>query len=552
LIHKSKRINMKHLFFIPMLLIAFAANAININDSKITDVTVFRNYAKETRLANTTVPEGNSEIIISNISTFLDENSLQVATKGNVKILSVSSRLNYLTDKTKSAQVIKLNDSVEILNDEIDWQSQQYYSYQDELKILDENKKLSNDKTVYTAAQVKELAELYRVRSIELRKYMYDLTKKQKAGREKITRIKQQIAELNGNQSTTVKEIVLKVNAKVAGAVSFKCSYIVTNAYWTPIYDIRAKNINSPLQLDCRAKVVQNTGYDWKDVKLTLSTANPSANHDRPILYPIYVDFFQPDYYQYKMKKSANYGENQMMNMAAAPAKVDIARAYDNAEFDEGMKADDNNVTIQEGEMAVEYNIETLQDVESDNKEHIVAIQEIEMPALYSYHTVPKLDMTAYLLARVTDWSKYNLLAGEANIFFDDNYVGKSYLNPNVSADTLLISLGRDEKINVKRVKLNDYSAKKLLSGNIRETKAFETTIKNNKNTAIEIELLDQYPISKNSQIEVTLEDSNGATITEEYGKLLWKIKLQPNESRKIKLVYTIKYPKDKQVKEGQ
>lgn len=216
------------------------------------------------------------------------------------------------------------------------------------------------------------------------------------------------------------------------------------------------------------------------------------------------------------------------------------------------MKADDNNVTIQEGEMAVEYNIETLQDVESDNKEHIVAIQEIEMPALYSYHTVPKLDMTAYLLARVTDWSKYNLLAGEANIFFDDNYVGKSYLNPNVSADTLLISLGRDEKINVKRVKLNDYSAKKLLSGNIRETKAFETTIKNNKNTAIEIELLDQYPISKNSQIEVTLEDANGATVTTEYGKLLWKIKLQPNESRKIKLVYTIKYPKDKQVKEGQ
>jgi uncharacterized protein (TIGR02231 family) len=189
--------------------------------------------------------------------------------------------------------------------------------------------------------------------------------------------------------------------------------------------------------------------------------------------------------------------------------------------------------------------------VESDNKEHIVGIQEIELPAIYSYHTVPKLDMTAYLLARVTDWAKYNLLAGEANIFFDDNYVGKSYLNPNVSADTLLISLGRDEKINVKRVKLNDYSAKKLLSGNIRETKAFETTIKNNKNTAIEIELLDQYPISKNSQIEITLEDANGATVTEEYGKLLWKIKLQPNESRKIKLVYTIKYPKDKQIKEG-
>ncbi|HNC71995.1 MAG TPA: DUF4139 domain-containing protein [Chitinophagales bacterium] len=540
---------MKHLFFIPSMLMVLFANAININDSKITDVTVFRNYAKETRMASAQIPEGNSEIIISNVSTYLDENSLQIATKGNVKILSVSSKLNYLIDKTKSSQVIKLTDSIEMMNDDVSWWNQQSIAFQDELKLLDENRKLANDKSTFTAAQVKELAELYRNRALELRKYIFDLNKKQKLNNDKIAKLKSQIAVLNGNQNMTVKEIILKINAKSAGLVSFKCSYIVSNAYWTPIYDIRAKNNNSPLQLDCRAKVVQNTGYDWKDVRLTLSTANPSANHNRPVLYPIYVDFFQPDYYEYKLKTSS-YGEAaQMMNMAA-PAKIDIARSTADDEFEEGLKATDNNVTIQEGDMAVEYNIETLQDVESDNKEHIVAIQEIEMPALYAYHTVPKLDMTAYLLARVTDWSKYNLLAGEANIFFDDNYVGKSYLNPNVSADTLLISLGRDEKINIKRVKLNDYSAKKLLSGNIKETKAFETTIKNNKNTSIEIELLDQFPISKNSQIEVTLEEANGATITEEYGKLVWKIKLQANESKKVKLIYTVKYPKDKQIKE--
>ena len=540
---------MKHLFFIPSMLMVLFANATNINDSKITDVTVFRNYAKETRMASAQIPEGNSEIIISNVSTYLDENSLQIATKGNVKILSVSSKLNYLIDKTKSSQVIKLTDSIEMMNDDVSWWNQQSIAFQDELKLLDENRKLANDKSTFTAAQVKELAELYRNRALELRKYIFDLNKKQKLNNDKIAKLKSQIAVLNGNQNMTVKEIILKINAKSAGLVSFKCSYIVSNAYWTPIYDIRAKNNNSPLQLDCRAKVVQNTGYDWKDVRLTLSTANPSANHNRPVLYPIYVDFFQPDYYEYKLKTSS-YGEAaQMMNMAA-PAKIDIARSTADDEFEEGLKATDNNVTIQEGDMAVEYNIETLQDVESDNKEHIVAIQEIEMPALYAYHTVPKLDMTAYLLARVTDWSKYNLLAGEANIFFDDNYVGKSYLNPNVSADTLLISLGRDEKINIKRVKLNDYSAKKLLSGNIKETKAFETTIKNNKNTSIEIELLDQFPISKNSQIEVTLEEANGATITEEYGKLVWKIKLQANESKKVKLIYTIKYPKDKQIKE--
>ena len=542
---------MKQLFLLPLLLISIAVNAIQINNSKVTDVTVFRNYAKETRVASTNLTEGNQEVVISNISTFLDENTLQIATKGNVKILSVSTRLNYLTNQTTSVQTEKIKDSIDLLNDAVAWQTQQINAYQDELKILDDNRKLANDKVTFTAQQVKELADLYRVRSVEIRKYIFDLNNKQKIQKELLSKLQNQYAELNVNQKQPIKEIVLKVNAKVSGNATFKCSYIVTNAYWLPIYDIRAKNTNQPLQLDCRAKVVQNTGFDWKDVKLSLSTANPSANHNRPVLYPIYVDFFQPDYYNYKMKKSAEYDKGQLMNMAMADRKVEISGGIDDESFVDGLKSTDNNVTIQEGEMALEYTIDVLQDIESDNKEHIVGIQEIELPALYSYHTVPKLDMTAYLLARVTDWSKYNLLAGEANIFFDDNYVGKSYLNPNVSADTLLISLGRDEKISIKRNKLNDYSSKKLLSNNIKETKAFETTIKNIKNTAIEIEVLYQYTISKNSQIEVSLESAEGAIVTEEYGKLVWKLKLQPNETKKIKLVYTIKYPKDKEIKEG-
>jgi len=542
----------KKWILLPLLAVTLSAGAINITDSKVKEVTVYRNYAKETREASATLPAGNSEVIISNVSTQMDNNTLQIATKGNVKILSVSSRNNFLTDKKKSEQSVRLNDSLQTAGDELAWLKEQAYAYQDELTLLNNNRTLSNDKVSFTAAQVKELAELYRVRSVELRKLIFDNGRKQKALNEQITRWKSQLKEWSVNEQREVKEIVLKVHAAQAGAVTFRCSYIVTNAYWTPIYDIRAKNTSEPLQLDCRAKVVQNTGYDWKDVKLTLSTANPSTNHNRPVLYPVFVNFFQPDYYKYQMKKSAESTQMmEKMNMSAAPVSVDIARTGDDASFEEGLRADDNGVVIQEGDMANEYVIQTLQDVESDNKEHIVGIQEISMPAVFSYHTVPKLDMNAYLLARVTDWAKYNLLTGEANIFFDDNYVGKSYLNPNVSADTLLISLGRDEKISVKRVKLNDYSAKKLLSNNIRETKAFETTIKNNKNTPVEIELLDQYPISKNAQIEVTLEEASGAQVTEAYGKLLWKLKLAPNETRKIKMVYSIKYPKDKQVVEG-
>jgi uncharacterized protein (TIGR02231 family) len=141
-------------------------------------------------------------------------------------------------------------------------------------------------------------------------------------------------------------------------------------------------------------------------------------------------------------------------------------------------------------------------------------------------------------------------LAGESTIFFDDMYVGKSYLNPNVSADTLLISLGRDDKINIKRNKLTDLCITKVVSKKKRETKVFETIVKNNKNYAIEIEILDQYPISKNSEIEVEVPEIKDAEITKEYGKVLWTLKLQPGEQKKVRLEYTLKFPEDKKVVE--
>ena len=240
--------------------------------------------------------------------------------------------------------------------------------------------------------------------------------------------------------------------------------------------------------------------------------------------------------------------------MPAAPMQVqmmksNMAYAEDN-EFKNGMKLEENMVTVAEGDLMMEYDIEQKQDIESDGQEHIISIQELSLPAQYNYHTVPKLDNGVFLLARITDWGKYNLLAGDATLFFDDMYVGKSYINPNVSADTLLISLGRDEKINVKRVKLNELCVTKKFSSKKKETKAYETIVKNNKNTAVDIEVLDQYPIAKNTEIEVTLDEAEGAQVTKEYGKLLWRIKLQPGESMKLKTIYTVKFPEERMVSE--
>ena len=127
-------------------------------------------------------------------------------------------------------------------------------------------------------------------------------------------------------------------------------------------------------------------------------------------------------------------------------------------------------------------------------------------------------------------------------------YVGQSDINPFTTADTLMISLGRDEKISIKRTVLKDLTARQTIGTNIKETKGFELLIKNNKNIPVDLEILDNIPISKNKEIEVNLDNDGGGNLMKEYGRLLWRIQLKPGENKKINYSFSVKYPKDKTI----
>ncbi len=172
------------------------------------------------------------------------------------------------------------------------------------------------------------------------------------------------------------------------------------------------------------------------------------------------------------------------------------------------------------------------------------------MPATYRYHAVPKLEAAAFLLARITDYGQYNLLAGQANVFFGDTYVGQVALNPQVTGDTLLVSLGRDEKIVVKRNRIKEKTGKKILSGVQKETYAYEITVRNNKGVPIEIEILDQIPLTRRKEIIVKLEDKSGAEYDVTSGRILWNIKIDANKSKVLDLEYTVEYPEGQTVGE--
>ena len=203
-------------------------------------------------------------------------------------------------------------------------------------------------------------------------------------------------------------------------------------------------------------------------------------------------------------------------------------------------------ITIKDNELNVVFDIDLPYDVPGTGKEQTVSLKEFQVNTFFKYYSVPKLDKDAYLLGEVADWEQLNLLPGEANIIFEGTYIGKSYIDPNSTMDTLNLTLGKDKRIVVKKEKLRDFSSVKFLGSNKKQVFTYEITVKNNKKEAVQMLLKDQYPLSTNKEIEVELLESSDASNNTELGVVTWKLNLEPGAVKKVRVSYSVKYPKDK------
>ncbi len=194
----------------------------------------------------------------------------------------------------------------------------------------------------------------------------------------------------------------------------------------------------------------------------------------------------------------------------------------------------------------VDFEIKTPYTVKSDNKNYSVDMAVYQTPAYYQYYSVPKIASDAFLIANITGWEKYNLLEGEANIFFEETYIGKSLIDIRFASDTLQISLGKDKNVSASRKNLKDFTTRQFIGSKKEETKSWLTTIRNNKSQEINMIVLDQVPISKREEIEVNIQNLSGGKRNKETGEIKWEFTLKPSEKKDFKLKYSVKYPKSK------
>ena len=421
----------------------------------------------------------------------------------------------------------------------------------------------SGNKTI-TSEETLKLINAYNTKIEKSKLAIFKLAEEKDLLSEKIALMNKQINEFAKAPVKKIKpngQLILQVICDKNGEVPITLSYFTNNAGFTPLYDVRVNSKTNEMKLVYKAAVTQSTGIDWKQTKLTLSTSNPNWGAVAPILNPWYLQEYAPQLYG-KITNDLNrsMAANTIQSMAdddkqlsevivvngygASKQKAVPAAAY--------LSVDPSTVqkytTLNESQLNTNYEIDLPYNIDSDGQLHSVTIKEEKISANLKNYAVPKMDKDAYLLAEIADWQKLDLLPGSANIIMNNTYLGKSYIDPNSTADTLNLSLGKDKRVAIKRSVVKDYTSSKTSGNFTKQTFTYEITVKNNKTTQVDLLLKDQYPISSVKEIEVQLEKDNTAAVNEELGILTWKLALQPGESKKVRFSYTVKYPKEKRI----
>lgn len=615
-----------------LLLVVIAKAENNKVTPELKHVTVFTNGAQVERTHSMNLLAGEQIVTFTGLSPYTDVKSMQIKAHGKLTVLGVNYRTIHPDSLLRIKQLRDAEQKVKQTDDKEREMRSQLEVVNAQLEMLKTNCSTGNRTAVTPLANIKELNSYYAQEMLELKKKAISIDQelvKLAEIREKQQKTADSIAHL---KLKTITEAELKLQVPQAGKVDFTLTYYVKNAGWYPTYDLRSEGVGLPLQLSYKANMFQNTKEEWKNIPVTLSSANPNRSNVAPELRTYWLDYGRSaprydneavaegvsgvvtdengepiigatvkvvgaslgtvtdtkGYYSISLPRNdtqlsfsyigyltqthhvkgstlnvrmkedntilndvvvIGYGtKRKMSSRKLAKLNAEEADEGEVLKSKEMIKPESDLIAVKEQKAQFGYEFEIKQPLTmtSDGKTTTTEIARYQLPATYQYLGIPRADKDAFLVADATEWQQYSLLEGEASVYFENSFVGKTILDPTVVNDTLHFSLGRDNGIRIQRTKVSDRSTRRLLSTTQEQNLTWRITVKNSRKEAVSLTLRDQIPVSENSNITVTTEEISGGQMDKTTGIVEWQLQLQPNEQREYIVAYKVKYPKSR------
>ncbi len=616
-----------------LLLISTFSNGQDIIEktvnTDIREVTVFLESAQIKQKGTVSIQKGKSKLVLKKLSPHMDEKSIQVKAIGDFTILSVNSKVNFLDELAKTNRIDSIENAIDLIDSEIKKANSRIEVLNEKQSLLNENKKLTGENSSLSLTQLRDAINFFEKEITSIKKEELQLLKSISDKKEQLAKLQKEKASGAASQNKSTSEITVQVDANSTGEAALEISYLVKNAGWFPKYDIRAESIEKPLRIDYKASVYQNTGNDWKDVKLKFSNGNPNEGGTAPQLSTWFLNYARLTSFRstqsvatpgfitgravdaesgeplsgltvtlkgttvgtvtdfngrYSIARPSGnptlvfsfVGYSSQEISAGNQSVIDIRMSPSIGQLEEVLaervsgvsvskKKTRNNLALRgvssfepeaniletefvENQTTVEIEVTDPYTLKSNGEQIQVDLKKYQIEASFEYYAVPKLDKDVFLMAKITNWDQYNFLAGEANLYFEDAYVGRSILDAKSLKDTLEISLGRDKSIVINREKKDELSKRRSIGANTTESRTYNIEIRNQKSSSILLTLLDQLPKPINSNISVAAKELSGGTYSEQTGEVKWEMQLGPQSKKELTFGYEVKYPKRERV----
>lgn len=524
-------------------------------DTRICEVTVYAERALVTRRGIVQLTGEQQDVTIAPLPATLLSESVRARSTGTVPVRLLGVRAQRLhTTQVSNSEIARLTQEIEFLEERKRqgqdsltlFNLQRNFVKSLSNQYLERLTKFQNPEPI-NLTQIRELLEFVGQQYSEFSNAIASVDKEQKQLDNQLQALIQELQQLATPHSSESVSIIVTLEPSAAGEFELEVSYIVKQASWVPLYDLRLSATNQPINLSYLAEVKQNSGEDWLGVALTLSTSQPGLGTLPPKLTPWYIDAQRPSYLgltKNNTSQSPGIASGSLFATMPYPGMTPVPDAARELELELLHKAQVSTAQASKPGSIVTFAVRSASTIESDGAPHKTLIFNQDYPCRSEYIAIPRLVSSAYLQNAIANpRTGVTLLPGKANIFRDNAFVGTTELANIAPGQEFTLNLGIDEGVKIERDLVERQVDKKPIGNQCRTIYGYRLLITNLREQQVELKLTEQLPVSRNEQIVVRLTSSNPQIQSSELGTLQWSFILPPLAQHEVYYQFTVEHP---------
>jgi uncharacterized protein (TIGR02231 family) len=520
--------------------------------SKITAVTVYADRALTSRSATLNLKPGSYLIAFEGLPTLIQDDSVRVEGKGSAgaTIVGLEVKRAFL-EQSGEKRAKELDEEIRVLerrSGALDAKKTGLLSQKAFLESIRVawGDRISKELAIGrpTSAELLDASSFVGAGVTKVEEQTRDADVEKKNIKDKIDALRRQRDESTGSRRKEAKSVEVMLEIANEGNLTLDLATVISQAAWEPSYDVRLSSDAKTAGLTFRAMVRQQTGEDWNNVDLTLSTARPATGVAPPEMYPWRVAFFRPPPPR----------EAPMMMSAPAPVRAkSAARKQAESLKSDSLMEEEAPVAFVTAQISAEqssvaFHIPRPLDIRSDGTQHGTVVAVEQLPVSIEFMALPKLSPYVFIKSEIVNRAAYPLLPGKVNTFTGNTYTGSSYLKKVAAGEKFELFFGTDDQVTVKREELKQHKEAGVFSKN-RVSYNYRIELGNFRKEPLTVTLRDQLPVAGDEEIKVSLDEpSIKPDEVKNDGTVTWKTPLKAGEKKELTFGIVVEYPKEREI----